>query len=115
MVFTSVQTDIFGWIGTFGLMSTFLPDIILKLYHKKKPDFSLPFMVIRCITTISFLLFGIGLPKIQVIVANSVVSICLIILIIMKFTIDEEAGYAAKQKRNRTWNYELSKSWHHEV
>ena len=83
MVFTSVQTDIFGWIGTFGLMSTFLPDIILKLYHKKKPDFSLPFMVIRCITTISFLLFGIGLPKIQVIVANSVVSICLIILIIM--------------------------------
>ena len=77
--------DIFGWIGAAGLICSFIPDIIMKLYKHQKPDFSCPFMGIRFITTISFLVWGIGINKPQAIVANAFVLISLDILVIMFF------------------------------
>ena len=79
------EKKIFGYLGTFFLTITFIPQLWQTYKSKIMNDISYGFLGIQILTCVCFLTYGIILGEIPLIIANVTVFIQTFILINFKF------------------------------
>lgn len=75
--------ELAGHIGSVLSSITFLPQVYKTWKSKKAGDLSMTMLSIVCISTIVWLIYGIGLTLWPVIICNSI--ICLLSLLLIAF------------------------------
>ena len=77
-------SDIIGYIASFFLVTTTVPQIIHTIKIKKADDISYVFLSLQLVTCVLFLLYGILLNENPLIIANSIVGSQVLCMIVLK-------------------------------
>ncbi len=78
------SAEIIGYLATFSLVITLIPQITHTLKTKKVDDISYIFITFQVITCILFLTYGIMIYQNPLIVANSIVLFQVILFLSLK-------------------------------
>ena len=78
------SAEIIGYLATFFLVITLIPQIYHSIKTKKVDDISYIFITLQIITCILFLIYGIMIYKNPLIVANSIVLFQVILFLGLK-------------------------------
>lgn len=87
-----------NWIETMGLLGstlssiTFIPQVYQTWKTKSVADLSLAMMLIVFLSTIIWLIYGIGLNLLPVILCNGVICVLSLLLIYFKFAFAAPKG-----------------------
>jgi len=79
-------TEVVGHIGSALSSITFMPQVYQALKTKSVGDLSLAMMLIVFLSTIIWLIYGIGRDLMPVIICNGVICLLSLVLIYFKFS-----------------------------
>ena len=79
-------TEVVGHIGSALSSITFMPQVYQALKTKSVGDLSLAMMLIVFLSTIIWLVYGIGRDLMPVIICNGVICLLSLVLIYFKFS-----------------------------
>ena len=77
-------SEIIGYLATFFLVITLIPQLFHTIKTKKVDDISYVFITLQIITCLLFLTYGIMIYKNPLIVANSIVLFQVLLFLILK-------------------------------
>ena len=86
--------DILGYVGTFILGVTMLPQVFKTFSEKKANDLSLSYLMLQLSANIIFILYGYFLNSLPVMISNGIVLSCSSSLIYAKFRYKEDDVYS---------------------
>lgn len=78
------SAEIIGYLGSFFLIITLIPQIVHTIKTKKVNDISYGFIALQIITCILFLIYGIMIYENPLIVANSIVLSQILLFLSLK-------------------------------
>jgi len=77
--------DVIGYIGTFILGITLVPQVFKTFKFKKAGELSLSYLLLQIIANILFIIYGFAIYSFPVIISNSMVIICSLSLVYAKY------------------------------
>ena len=86
-------TEIVGHIGSALSSITFMPQVYQAWKTKSVGDLSLAMMLIVFLSTIIWLIYGIGRGLLPVIICNGVICLLSLVLIYFKFSFKKKVGF----------------------
>ena len=86
----SIYVDTLGFIGTFILGITLFPQVYKTFTEKQAKNLSLVYLILQFSANIIFIIYGYLINSWPVLVSNSIVSLCSILLIYAKLKFKED-------------------------
>lgn len=86
-------TEVVGHIGSALSSITFMPQVYQAWKTKSVGDVSLAMMLIVFLSTIIWLIYGIGRGLLPVIICNGVICLLSLVLIYFKFSFKKKVGF----------------------
>ncbi|MBP9098561.1 MAG: hypothetical protein KBF74_07070 [Ferruginibacter sp.] len=86
-------TEVVGHIGSALSSITFMPQVYQAWKTKSVGDLSLAMMLIVFLSTIIWLIYGIGRGLLPVIICNGVICLLSLVLIYFKFSFKKKVGF----------------------
>ena len=86
-------TEVVGHIGSALSSITFMPQVYQAWKTKSVGDLSLAMMLIVFLSTIIWLIYGIGRDLMPVIICNGVICLLSLVLIYFKFSFKKKVGF----------------------
>ena len=89
-----MNVDILGYIGTFILGVTLLPQVFKTFSEKKANDLSFSYLFLQLNANIIFITYGFFLKSLPIMISNGIVLMCSSSLIYAKFSYREDDVYS---------------------
>lgn len=86
-------TEVVGHLGSALSSITFMPQVYQAWKTKSVGDLSLAMMLIVFLSTIIWLIYGIGRGLLPVIICNGVICLLSLVLIYFKFSFKKKVGF----------------------
>ncbi len=79
-----MNIDILGYVGTFILGVTLLPQVFKTFTEKKANDLSMSYLMLQLTSNVIFIIYGYFLESLPIIISNGIVMSCSLSLIYAK-------------------------------